>query len=271
MTLRTCVNGVRGMFAFARHLGRRGRIPALFGLAILTECASLSPEAPRSSPHVYILYALGGIPTSLGMVDLADRIKNLGDITVSAYSWDAYNSVIADIAAQPPDAPVALIGYSLGANATSWIANSMPHRRIALLIAYDPSIWYPVSSLGDNVDRAILYHNNGIDPLGHARIKAPRLETIETWLPHVTVDFDESLHKHTVAAVERQLLSTGKIPATAPAPAGGPGWASQRQTKAAGERAEPMSGVPGQLPEPPGRPAASSWPGAASAAAEPPG
>ena len=258
MTLAACVNGMRCMIICSTRLWPHHRIIVPFVLAILTGCASLPPEAPRSGPHVYILYALGGVPTSLGMVDLADRIRNLGDITVSTYSWDDYQTVVADIAAQPPDMPLAVIGYSLGANATSWIAHSLPHRRIALLIAYDPSIWYPVSSVGDNVDRAILYHNNGIDPLGHARITAPRLETIETWLPHVTVDFDESLHKHTVAAVERQLLSTAKIPAAAPA--GGPGWASQRQPKG-GERTAPL---------PPGRPAMSS-PGPASALPEPPG
>ena len=231
MMSRIGVGAARRMLASIGSSSRLCASTVLLGLALLTGCASFSSAPPRSGPQVYILYALGGIPTSLGMVDLAERIRNLGDIAVTGYSWDDYRAVIADIAAQPPDVPVALIGYSLGANATSWIAQSLPQRRIALLIAYDPSMWYPVSPVGENVERAILYHNNGIDPLGHARIEAPRLETIETWLPHVTLDFDESLHKHTLAAVERQLLTSGKI--TASAKAGGPGWASGRETNTA--------------------------------------
>jgi len=211
---RAGIGAVRRMLASIPGRPRLYAKATLFGLALLTGCGSLTSAPPRGGPQVYMLYALGGIPTSLGMVDLAGRIRNLGDITVTGYSWDDYRAVIADIAQKPPDVPVALIGYSLGANATSWIAENLPQRRIALLIAYDPSIWYPVSPLGENVERAILYHNNGIDPLGHARIEAPRLETVETWLPHVTLDFDESLHKHTLAAVERQLLATGKTAAS---------------------------------------------------------
>jgi pimeloyl-ACP methyl ester carboxylesterase len=209
---------IRAQFAlirkFVKHAGRLvtfmarlrlHRTSPVLALAILTQCAQLQNATLRSGPQVYILYALGGAPTSIGMVSLANRIRNLGGITVSTYAWDDYKDVVADIAAQPADTPIALIGYSLGANATSWIAHSLPQRRIALLIAYDPSIWYPVSPVGENVEHAILYHNNGIDPLGHARIEAPRLETVETWLPHVTLDFDESLHARTLAAVASRL------------------------------------------------------------------
>ena len=250
MTLRTYVNGARQMYTFVGRLWLSRRFVLVLLLATLIECAPLSSATLRGNPHVYVLYALGGAPTSLGMLDLADRIRNLGGIDVSTYSWDDYNTVISDIAAQAADTPVALIGYSLGANATSWIAHSMPQRPIALLIAYDPSIWLPMSEVGDNVDRSILYHNNGIDPFGHARLTAPRLETIETWLLHVAVDFDQTLHKYTMAAVEKQLLPTGKLPGGV---AGNAGRASKKGTAGAAEPAAPRSGAPVQLPEPFGR------------------
>jgi hypothetical protein len=57
----------------------------------------------------------------------------------------------------PTDEPVILIGYSLGANATTRISHALPNREIALAIAYDPSIHSEVFPADGNVRRMLLY------------------------------------------------------------------------------------------------------------------
>jgi hypothetical protein len=86
MTIPTFVAAGR-MRTRAPRLRLLHRILTVFALSLLTQCVSM-PDSDGNRPHVYVLYALGGVPTSLGMVSLADRIQNLGGITVSTYAWD---------------------------------------------------------------------------------------------------------------------------------------------------------------------------------------
>ena len=103
------------------------------------------------------------------------------------------------------DIPIIVIGYSLGANATTWISNAVPSRSINLIVAYDPSVGSEVQPAGSNVRRLLLYHNNGPEPFGHARIRGPQVETTETRNSHFTVGNSAWLHAKTRAAVSQVL------------------------------------------------------------------
>src|SRR5438034_3313603 len=70
----------------------------------------------------HVIYGQGGRLTSLGMDKLADRIRLLR-APVEMWRWKDYAAVIAAVAAQSTrgKTPI-LIGYSLGANSITWIA-----------------------------------------------------------------------------------------------------------------------------------------------------
>jgi hypothetical protein len=158
--------------------------------------------AAISSARVYVIYGQGGALTSSGMTQLAARLSEIRGLTVSSHDWfKGPNTIVNSIRQLPPDEPVILIGYSLGANATTWISNALPNREIALAIAYDPSIHSKVLPADGNVRRMLLYHNNSLSLWGHARIPGPQVETIEINQGHLSVDSNQQLHARTLEAV----------------------------------------------------------------------
>ena len=155
-----------------------------------------------SSARVYVIYGQGGALTSSGMTQLAARLSEIRGLTVSSHDWfNGPNVIVNNIRQLPTDEPVILIGYSLGANATTWISNALPNREIALAIAYDPSIHSKVLPADGNVRRMLLYHNNSFSLWGHARIRGPQVETTEINEGHLSVDSDQQLHARTLEAV----------------------------------------------------------------------
>jgi len=155
-----------------------------------------------ASARVYVIYGQGGALTSSGMTQLAARLSEIRGLTVSSHDWfNGPNVIVNNIRQLPTDEPVILIGYSLGANATTWISNALPNREIALAVAYDPSIHSKVSPADGNVRRMLLYHNNSFSLWGHALIPGPQVETIEINEGHLSVDSDQQLHARTLEAV----------------------------------------------------------------------
>lgn len=176
---------------------KRLLLPLLILLALCSN-AFASPVV-----RTYVLTGQGGRATSMGIVALANSLAQDRRLKVSLHVWHHYNDVVRDIAAQPIGTPIVIIGYSLGANATTWISNAVPFRHIDLIVAYDPSVLSVVSPAGLNVRRLLLYHNTSIGPYGHARIPGLQVETTETRMSHLQVDFSQKLHAITRAAVRR--------------------------------------------------------------------
>jgi dienelactone hydrolase len=168
-------------------------------LAALAIVLALSSEALAA--RIYVMYGQGGIVTSPGMLDLAGRLRKLGH-TVTTHNWDDYNRIAADIRRLPATTPIVLIGFSLGAGSTTRVALAVK-RRIALAVAYDPSVWDRFPAAGKNIERLLLYRNGGPDLWGHARITGKQVETTEVYSFHLAVQFDERLHRKTIEVVRR--------------------------------------------------------------------
>jgi pimeloyl-ACP methyl ester carboxylesterase len=160
---------------------------------------------PAEAARVYVIYGQGGAITSLGMVALASRLEKIPGLTVSTHPWEYPGVIVSDIRALPKDEPVILIGYSLGAGMTTYIAAKVPRRKIALAVAYDPSVWAPPLPAGPNVQRLLLYKNEGHNIYGRASISGRQVETTRINEGHMMVPFDQALHTRTIAAVRRVL------------------------------------------------------------------
>jgi hypothetical protein len=155
-----------------------------------------------SSARVYVIFGQGGALTSTGMTRLAARLSEIRGLTVSSHDWfKGPNIIVNSIRQLPKGEPVILIGYSLGANATTRISHALPNREIALAIAHDPSIHSEVFPADGNVRRMLLYHNNSLSLWGHARIPGLQVETTEINEAHLSVDSDQQLHARTLEAV----------------------------------------------------------------------
>jgi pimeloyl-ACP methyl ester carboxylesterase len=159
------------------------------------------------STHIIVL--LGGLfgpdgsVDSRGMIDLAARLKPFGGVTV--VYWSSYETAISQILATPKDDPIILVGYSGGGSRATWVAGAVYPRPIKLLVAYDPSPSWQMTPLKTNVERALCYHNNTplMLGLGGGEITGvAHIENIEIAEQHLALQYDESLHQRTIAAVK---------------------------------------------------------------------
>jgi hypothetical protein len=175
-------------------------------LAVIFSCfAALAQPAPANL-RVYVLSGQGGFTMSRGMEELAAGLRKMDPrLQVSTHEWKNHKDVAKDIGKLPVETPVVLIGYSLGANATTWISNNVPSRMIDLIVAYDPTKLAKVQPAGKNVRRVLLYHNNSAEPWGHARIQGPQVETVETKNSHLSIGSSSWLRGKTQAAVAQVI------------------------------------------------------------------
>lgn len=156
--------------------------------------------------RIFVIYGQYGILTSYGMYLLAQRLRQFGTVTTHAWS----DSSIINIASASK-AILALVGYSLGGNATAWAAQHI-NRPVDLIVAYDPSRFSPlvrrlqsgdyVQTVSSNVRRAICYYNPDVLTFGGSRLVGSKVETLEIDLYHLAVCYSEDLHLRTIKAVQ---------------------------------------------------------------------
>lgn len=159
----------------------------------------------RMGKTVFVMYGQGGVLTSPGMYALGARIKAAGN-NVAYFSARRPDLVEQAIRSFKEKAKVAIIGYSLGANYATWVADAVYPRAIDLVVAYDPTVNAPIKSLRENVKRAICYRQTGYvltsALFGRGVLVGPQVEIVNTANDHLLVQFDEALHRRTLAAIE---------------------------------------------------------------------
>lgn len=153
--------------------------------------------------RVHVIYGQGGFVTSVGMYLLAKRIRaKYPKAVVTTWNWYDDNLIVADIV-KNPDPKTMLIGYSLGANCTTWVTDRLGRKTFPLVVCYDPSRLSLVVQPDINIKRLLLYHNNGIEPEGHAMLTGPMVERYEINKLHLLICFDQFLHDRTMDAIDR--------------------------------------------------------------------
>ena len=153
--------------------------------------------------RIYVIYGQGDAFTSGGMVQLAARIRSTWPkAKVTEHVWrTGIAAIVPDIKAQALDEKIILVGYSLGANDVTMIANRAGLRTIDLAVCYDPSVKGVVEQPGQNIKRLLLYHNVSVEPIGHAIFTGSMVERSDIQTSHLAVDYSEELHQKTLAAI----------------------------------------------------------------------
>jgi hypothetical protein len=117
---------------------------------------------PISSPvqaktFVGVLWPMFGPLAAPGLAELVAELKTMPDVEVRTYLHESWPSLVEDIDRQPPGTRTVVVGYSLGANSSVFVANKAKY--VDLVVALQPSMlsWNP--PLTGKVGRMIEIYN----------------------------------------------------------------------------------------------------------------
>lgn len=158
---------------------------------------------------VVLLYGLGGSSTSPGITVLYDEIKKLSnDIAVLVpYDQHAWEQAAHDLSKYTVEKLVC-IGYSMGANATTFVANRLSPRHLSLLVAIQPTLWEEAQTIPATVDRAIEIYNPNIaetGALGGRKLTGFHTQYVVNSDSHPYADNDPEVHKLILTEIKKLL------------------------------------------------------------------
>src|ERR1700751_1975022 len=127
--------------------------------AFVTLCVcSVLATGARGEALVVLLEGLGGRVTSSGIVSLQEELSVVPNtrapLPLAQHNW---RDAVKLIQQQNPETKIVLIGYSLGANNSTYVAKNVKH--VDELIAIQASVWGRATAVGENVDKAIEVYN----------------------------------------------------------------------------------------------------------------
>jgi Thioesterase domain len=203
---------------------RPGRLNAVFALVIsimLTFGAKLGAAQPQPHPqaraHVYLLRGLMNI-FSLGMDTLAEDLKGHEVYaTVDGYSgWQTLADQAAADYKAGKEAPIILIGHSLGADAVMEMAAYLGRKSVpvALVVPFDCTKSFTAS---DNVARVLNLTHGGTPtymrggPGFHGTLANVDVSS-DPSIDHINIDKSPQLHARVVAEV-LAVIGNHKSPA----------------------------------------------------------
>ena len=120
-------------------------------------CCALVCSPVQAKTFVGVLWPMFGPTAAIGLVELVAELKMMPDVEVNTYLHQAWPSLVEDIDRQPAGTHTIVVGYSLGANASVFVANKVKH--VDLIVALQPSMlsWNP--PVKGNVGRMIEIYN----------------------------------------------------------------------------------------------------------------
>ena len=187
---------------------RLGLLTAIFALAVgIVVVFGDSPGAAQAQPraHVYLLRGLFNV-FSLGMDSLTEELKRRGvDATVHGYGeWQTLADRAAADYKAGKEAPIILIGHSLGADAVMEMAAYLGRRDVpvALVVPFDGTqsfaAWDNVARVLNLTQRKYAYMRGG--PGFHGALDNVDVSSDKS-IDHITIDKSPRLHARVVAAV----------------------------------------------------------------------
>lgn len=184
-----------------------GLLTAVFALAVgIAVAFGASAAQPQPRAHVYLLRGLLNI-FSLGMDTLADELKRREvDATVHSYGdWQTLADQAAADYKAGKEAPIILIGHSLGADAAMEMAAYLGRKGVpvALVVPFDGTKSFAASA---NVARVLnLTHSGTINymrggPGFHGTLANVDVSS-DPDIDHINIDKSPRLHERVVAEV----------------------------------------------------------------------
>jgi hypothetical protein len=154
--------------------------------------ASLICSPVYAKAFVGVLWPMFGPTAAPGLVELVAELKMMPDVEVHTYLHQAWPSLVEDIDRQPTGTHTVVVGYSLGANSSVFVANKAKY--VDLIVALQPSMFSWNPSVTGNVGRMIEIYN--LNPLmtfggmGSNKLVGPNIEYIATNDSHPGAQFN---------------------------------------------------------------------------------
>jgi hypothetical protein len=104
---------------------------------------SLICRPVHAKTFIGVLWPMFGPLPAIGLVELVAELKMMPDVVVNTYLHQSWLSLVEDLDHQPPGTRTVVLGYSLGANSSVFVANKAKY--VDLIIALQPSMlsWNP--------------------------------------------------------------------------------------------------------------------------------
>jgi len=182
----------------------------------LALCGSLACSPVHAKTFVAVLWPMFGPLPAIGLVELVAELKMMPDVEVNTYVHQAWPSLVEDIDHQPKGVRTIVIGYSLGANSTAFVANNAKY--VDEIIALQPSLlsWNPPVDAG-KVGRMIEIYNPNpwmtFGGMGSRKLLGENIEYIENDDSHMGAQFSSQFRDLVKTEVAR--ISTEDNVATA--------------------------------------------------------
>jgi hypothetical protein len=158
---------------------------------------------------IYFLLGQFSRISSGGMIQMAETVSKWPNVNAKTFLEDEWGQMVSDVNAHASEDRYRFAcGYSLGANALTWVLGGVDYQGARMegikgctfeaCAFLDPTWMSVMSPLSKNkVKHIVHYHNNSLDPWGHAQlvlgVEPPTVQVIEVYLSHFMVDFDRDI------------------------------------------------------------------------------
>jgi hypothetical protein len=181
----------------------------------------------HAKAFVGVIWPMFGPLPAIGLVELVAELKLMPDVEVSTYLHQSWPSLVEDINRQAPGTHTVVVGYSLGANSSVFVANNAKY--VDLIIALQPSMlsWNP--PLTGKVGRMIEIYNPNpwmtFGGMGSKKLIGENIEYIANYDSHPGAQFNSEFR--TLVKSEIAKLTADNTVVTAQAAASRPNKVAQ--------------------------------------------
>jgi hypothetical protein len=162
------------------------------------------------------LWPMFGPFLAVGLVELVAELKLMPNVEVRTYLHQNWPVLVDDLNHLPKGMPTLVVGYSLGANSTVFVANKVDH--IDSIIALQPSMlsWNP--DLTGKVGRIVEIYNprpeETLGGMGSKKLAGDNIEYIANDDSHMGTQFSSDFRNLVKSEIAR--LSTEDDPGATP-------------------------------------------------------
>jgi hypothetical protein len=170
---------------------------------------------------VGVLWPMFGPLPAIGLVELVAELKLMPDVEVKTYLHQEWPALVDDIERQSPGTRTVVVGYSLGANSSVFVANKAKY--IDVIIALQPSMlsWNP--AVTGRVGRMIEVYNPNpwmtFGGMGSKKLIGPNIEYIANNDSHPGAQFSSDFRNLVKSEIARMSAEPAVVMAQAPVPA----------------------------------------------------
>jgi len=171
----------------------------------LALCCSLFCSAASAKTFVAVLWPMFGPLPAIGLVELVAELKFMPDVEVRTYLHQEWPSLVEDIDRLPAGTRTVVVGYSLGANSSVFVANKSKY--IDVIIALQPSMlsWNP--NVTGRVGRMIEVYNPNpwmtFGGMGSKKLIGPNIEYIANNDSHPGAQFNSEFRNLVKSEISR--------------------------------------------------------------------